>query len=205
MPATLLSFQSNAPVCYPQHLANPSPILLKDKNTTLSQWWQLRCEPGKPSRSPTQRSWGCQTSACSLQCPVFLQRELHPKDQFSHEGFPSILESCPSPFRKVIVKEANSFCFTTNMSRCLLATPVMQEAAKGTRCGIRLQSLSLVRQVPSECNFDQPGRCSKGASEAAGPPGPAGVSFLGERRGLCVSVVTLGERRGVVCECGHLG
>lgn len=106
-----------------------------------------------PARSPTQWSWGRQTSACSLQCPVFLQRELHPKDQFSREEFPSILESCPSPFRKVIVTEANSFCFTTNMSRCLLATPVMQEAAKGTRCGIRLQSLSLVRQVPSECNF----------------------------------------------------
>ena len=65
-----------------------------------------------------------------------------------------------------------------------LAIPVMQEAGKGTRCGIRLESLSLVRQVPSEHNCDQPGRCSTGAGEAAGPPGPAGVSVLVSGTGL---------------------
>lgn len=154
-----------------------------------------------------------------LLAPVLclLQRELYRKDQPSREGLPSVLECGPGPFRKVVVKEATPFHFTASTSQHLRATPAMQEAGRRTRFGVRLQSLALARQGPSECNFDQPGNAAKGpvrlqdlldllgsASWVRGAGLCVSVVTLGERH-VVVSVVTLGERHGVVCECGHAG
>ena len=154
-----------------------------------------------------------------LLAPVLclLQRELYRKDQPSREGLPSVLECGPGPFRKVVVKEATPCHFTASTSQHLRATPAMQEAGRRTRFGVRLQSLALARQGPSECNFDQPGNAAKGpvrlqdlldllgsASWVRGAGLCVSVVTLGERH-VVVSVVTLGERHGVVCECGHAG